>query len=76
MQAIAPVETYTLRQANPEFQAGLVNNFTFKGFNLGFTFDYTHGGQVLSFTSASYKGRGALDITAVDREMPHLSLKI
>jgi hypothetical protein len=61
-----------LSDPNPEFQGGLVNTLNFKGFNLGFTLDYTHGGQVLSFTSASYKGRGALDLTAVDREKPHL----
>jgi hypothetical protein len=61
-----------LSDPNPEFQGGLVNTLNFKGFNLGFTFDYTRGGQVLSFTSASYKGRGALDLTAVDREKPHL----
>ena len=27
---------------------------------------------MLSFTAASYKSRGALDITAVDREQPHI----
>lgn len=57
---------------NPEYQAGMTNNLSYKGFNLGFTFDFTKGGQLLSFTAASYKSRGALDITAVDREQPHI----
>lgn len=61
-----------LANPNPEYQWGLVNNLVYKGFNLGFTFDFTKGGQVLSFTAATYKTRGALDITAVDREQPHI----
>jgi TonB-linked SusC/RagA family outer membrane protein len=68
----ATVAGQVLADPNAEWQAGLVNTFSYKGFNLGFTFDYTQGGQVLSFTSASYKSRGALDITAVEREQPHI----
>lgn len=61
-----------LSDPNPNYQLGIVNNFSYKNFNLDFTFDFTKGGQVLSFTAATYKGRGALDITAVDREQPHI----
>jgi hypothetical protein len=61
-----------LADPNSKYQFGITNNLTYKGFNLGCTFDFTKGGQVLSFTAASYKSRGALDITAVDREQPHI----
>jgi TonB-linked SusC/RagA family outer membrane protein len=61
-----------LSDPNPEWQAGLTNTVTYKGFNFGFTLDYTHGGEILSFTAATYKGRGALDITAIDRELPRV----
>ena len=61
-----------LADPNPDYQFGITNTLTYKGFNLGFTFDFTKGGQVLSFTAATYKSRGALDITAVDREQPHI----
>ncbi len=61
-----------LADPNADYQYGITNVFTYKGFTLGATCDYTKGGQVLSFTVASYKSRGALDITAVDREQPHI----
>lgn len=60
-----------LSDPNPDYSLGITNNFSYKGFNLGFLFDFTKGGQVLSFTAAVYKSRGALDITAVDRDQPH-----
>jgi TonB-linked SusC/RagA family outer membrane protein len=31
---------------SPDFQAGLVNNFTWKGFSLGFVFDWKQGGDI------------------------------
>jgi len=61
-----------LADPNPDYQFGFTNTLNYKGFNLGCTFDFTKGGQVLSFTAATYKSRGALDITAVDREQPHI----
>lgn len=61
-----------LADPNPDYQFGVTNTLNYKGFNLTCTFDFTKGGQVLSFTAASYKSRGALDITAVDREQPHI----
>lgn len=61
-----------LADPNAEYQFGLTNTFSYKGFTLNATCDFTKGGQILSFTAATYKARGALDITAVDREQPHI----
>ncbi len=61
-----------LADPNPDYQFGVTNTLNYKGFTLGCTFDFTKGGQILSFTAATYKARGALDITAVDREQPHI----
>lgn len=61
-----------LADPNPDYQFGVTNTLNYKGFSLGCTFDFTKGGQLLSFTAAAYKARGALDITAVDREQPHI----
>ncbi len=61
-----------LADPNADYQFGVTNTINYKGFSLGGTFDFTKGGQVLSFTAATYKARGALDITAVDREKPHI----
>lgn len=66
------VANNVLSDPNPEYQLGLSSSLKYRGFNLDFTFDFTKGGQVLSFTAASYKSGGALDITAVDREQPHI----
>ncbi len=61
-----------LADPNNDYQFGVTNTLNYKGFSLGATFDFSKGGQVLSFTAAAYKARGALDITAVDREQPHI----
>ena len=61
-----------LSDPNNDYQMGATSSIKYKGFNLDFTVDFTKGGQILSFTAASYKARGALDITAVDRELPHI----
>lgn len=61
-----------LADPNPDYQFGITNNFTYKNFYLAATFDFTKGGQILSFTSGLYKSRGVLDITAVDREGPRI----
>jgi TonB-linked SusC/RagA family outer membrane protein len=61
-----------LADPNPDYSIGLTNNFTYKNFNLSATFDFTKGGQILSFTSGLYKSRGVLDVTAIDRESPRI----
>lgn len=59
-----------LSNPNPDYTFGITNTFRYKNFNLGFTFDFTKGGQILSFTAASYKARGAWIETAKDRDQP------
>jgi TonB-linked SusC/RagA family outer membrane protein len=61
-----------LADPNPEYTIGVTNNFRYKGLSLNFTFDFTKGGQILSFTAASYKGRGALKESAENREQPRI----
>jgi TonB-linked SusC/RagA family outer membrane protein len=69
---VAGVAGGILADPNPDYSFGFTNNIGYKGINLGFTFDFTKGGQVLSFTAATYKSRGVLDITAADRDQPHI----
>ena len=66
------VANQVLANPNPDYSFGVTNNLRFKGVSLGFTFDFTKGGQILSFTSALYKSRGVLKETAVDREQPRV----
>ena len=66
------VANNVLADPNNDYQLGLSSSLKYKSFNLDFTFDFYKGGQLLSFTAASYKSRGALNITAVDREQPHI----
>lgn len=35
---------------NPKFLAGMQQNFSYKNFNLGFSLDWRHGGEYLSYT--------------------------
>lgn len=61
-----------LSDPNADYKIGVTNNLRFKNFNLGFTFDFTKGGQILSFTAATYKSRGMWAPTAENREMPRI----
>lgn len=57
---------------NPEWTAGITNTLRFKGFSLGFLFDYTKGGDVYSFTASFLRTRGQLKETGVDRDQPRI----
>lgn len=64
------IANQVLSNPNPDYNFGITNTFKYKSLSLGFTFDFTKGGQILSFTAASYKSRGAWIETAKDREQP------
>jgi len=66
------IANQVLSNPNPEYSLGFTNNVKYKSVSLGFTFDFTKGGQVLSFTSAAFKSRGAWAPTGVDREKPRI----
>jgi hypothetical protein len=66
------IANQVLSNPNPDYQLGFTNNLKVKNFSLSFTFDFIKGGQILSFTAAAYKSRGALKETAVDRDKPHI----
>jgi len=57
---------------NPNYLAGMTNTFSYKGFNLSFLFDTQQGGDVVSFSVATYRGRGLLKEEGVDREQPRI----
>jgi len=64
------IANQVLSNPNPDYTLGVTNTFKYKNLALGFTFDFTKGGQILSFTAATYKARGAWIETAKDREQP------
>ncbi|WP_340064725.1 SusC/RagA family TonB-linked outer membrane protein [Ascidiimonas aurantiaca] len=53
---------------NPDFTLGWQNTFTYKNFNLGFLFDWRHGGEIMSRTVLIGGTSGLMDFTAVGRE--------
>lgn len=59
-----------LANPNPDYILGVSNTFHYKTLSLGFTFNFIKGGQILSFTAASYKSRGAYVETGKDRDKP------
>jgi TonB-linked SusC/RagA family outer membrane protein len=61
-----------LANPNPDYSVGFTNNINYKNLSLSVTCDFTKGGQILSFTSGSYKARGVLLETAIDRELPRI----
>jgi TonB-linked SusC/RagA family outer membrane protein len=52
---------------NPDFTVGFINNFGWKGLNLGVVFDWKQGGDMYSETVNALLGRGVLAFQA-DRE--------
>jgi TonB-linked SusC/RagA family outer membrane protein len=64
------IANQVLSNPNPDYVLGISNTFHYKTFSLGFTFNFIKGGQVLSFTAASYKSRGAWVETGKDRDKP------
>ncbi|OUJ75534.1 SusC/RagA family TonB-linked outer membrane protein [Hymenobacter crusticola] len=57
---------------NPDWQGGVTNTFTYKGIAFSFLIDAIYGGDIASFTQATYKANGMLKETGRDRELPHI----
>ena len=53
--------------ANPDFLFNISNSFKYKGLNFNFLFNWTEGGDILSWTTATLLGRG-LTTDTLDRE--------
>jgi len=68
----AGVANQILADPNPNYTMGLNNNLHYKNFSLGFLFDYTDGGQFVSFSAGFAKSRGTLYETGIDRESPRI----
>ena len=56
-----------LGDPNPDFVSALINTFTWKGLSLRVQFDYTKGGDMLSYTCGTLPGRGLTKDTDFDR---------
>ncbi|MCX2681633.1 SusC/RagA family TonB-linked outer membrane protein [Galbibacter sp. EGI 63066] len=53
---------------NPDWTAGLHNQFRYKDFTLGFLLDFRIGGEVVSYSQARMAGAGVSDITLNGRD--------
>ncbi|KFF03559.1 SusC/RagA family TonB-linked outer membrane protein [Flavobacterium reichenbachii] len=53
---------------NPDWTAGLKNNFKYKNFSLSFLVDFRIGGEVISYTQARQAGLGVNEITLAGRD--------
>jgi TonB-linked SusC/RagA family outer membrane protein len=57
---------------NREWTAGVTNTVKVKNLTFSALVDFKKGGDLISWTAATLRQNGSLDITAVDREMPHI----
>ncbi|GAA6459677.1 SusC/RagA family TonB-linked outer membrane protein [Bacteroides xylanisolvens] len=65
----APVEeTFKVGNANPDFNLGFRNSFSYKGFDLGFLFTARVGGEVVSATEAALDNYGVSERSAIARD--------
>ncbi len=55
---------------NPDWRATLTNVFSYKNFDLSFTFSLQMGGDIFSTTISTLTGRGLLGSTGFDRMVP------
>lgn len=53
---------------NPDWTAGLQNQFSYKNFSLSFLIDFRIGGEVISYSQARMAGAGTSDITLDGRD--------
>lgn len=61
-------ETFKVGNSNPDFVLGFRNNFTYKGFDLGFLFTARVGGEVVSATEALMDNYGVSERSAIARD--------
>ena len=66
------VANQNISNPNPLWLGSIQNTFKYKGLALGFLFDTQQGGQLVSFSSGSYKSNGTLDVTGVNRQAPRI----
>ncbi len=66
------IASQNIANPNPNYLAGITNTFNYKGLSLSFLFDTQQGGDIVSFSAATYRGRGLLAIEGVDREQPRI----
>lgn len=57
---------------NPDFIVGISNTFSYKGFSLGFLFDWKQGGDIMSLSNGYLRGFGLAAETAVDRNRTYI----
>lgn len=59
-----------LGDPNPDFTSSMINNISFKGFNLSFMLEYRHGGVIVSNTVKGVLARGlSRDTDQLDRAL-------
>jgi TonB-linked SusC/RagA family outer membrane protein len=66
------IASQKIANPNPDYLAGITNTFNYKGLVLSFLFDTQQGGDIVSFSAATYRGRGLLKEQAIDREQPRI----
>ena len=64
---VEDTELNIIGDANPDFLLNVNNTFNYKGFNFNLLFNWTQGGDLLSWTTATLLGRG-LTTDTLDRE--------
>lgn len=69
---VPELNSQVIANPNANWQGGITNTFSFKGFRFSFLVDAVVGGDVLSFTQAAYKYAGMLKETGQDRELPRV----
>ena len=57
---------------NRDWQGGITNTFSYKGFTASVLVDALVGGDVISFTSGTFKSNGSLEETGKDRNAPRV----
>ena len=67
---ISTADFIAIGDVNPDFNAGLNNTFTYKGFSLSFLFDWKKGGDVLNLDANYMWFYGTSKVTEQGRETP------
>ncbi|WBA40235.1 SusC/RagA family TonB-linked outer membrane protein [Hymenobacter canadensis] len=66
------IPNQVISDPNPEWQGGINNRLSFKGLTASFLVDAVYGGDVMSFTAATFRGNGSFEKTGENREAPRV----
>ncbi|HTF31884.1 MAG TPA: SusC/RagA family TonB-linked outer membrane protein, partial [Flavitalea sp.] len=66
------ISNQIISDPNADYKLGITNSFKYGNLNLSVLFDFSKGGQIISWTAVTAKSRGVMEETGADRDQPRI----